>query len=149
MIVDIRALRQHGRALQNGPAETLKYPFKPTNLWDWGPAQVAQFNELTRMKLSECYGALRGLAGVLDDGEDQLGREPEEALPDVGDPCPLCGLPLVRVRIARGDLAVKHPGSTPTTTPSLSYHPYVLGLLRWSGILFAEARVYLLVCERS
>jgi hypothetical protein len=104
IIVDIRSLRQQGCGLEEGLAETLKYPFKPTNLWDWGPGQVTQFNELTRMKLSECYGALRGLAGVLDDGEDQLGREPEEELPDAGDPCPECGLPFARVKISRAEL---------------------------------------------
>jgi len=104
IIVDIRSLRQQGRGLQEGLAETVKYPFKPRNLWDWGPAQVAQFNERTRMKLSECYGALRGLAGELDDGEDELGREPEEELPGVGDPCPECDLPFARVRISRADL---------------------------------------------
>jgi hypothetical protein len=30
-------------------------------------------------------------------------RELEEALPDVGDPCPACGLPLAWVRISRAE----------------------------------------------
>ena len=90
-IVDIRAVKD----LQKGVAETLKYVMKPTNLLDWTPAQVAQFNALGRVKLRECYGAMRGLVGEIeDDGEAQIGVEPEERSLLEGDPCPTCDLPL-------------------------------------------------------
>jgi hypothetical protein len=90
-IVDIRAVK----ALDAGVAETLKYVMKPTNLLEWGPEQVAQFNALGRTKLRECYGELRGLVGEIeDDGEDQIGLEPEERPLVEGQACPDCGLPL-------------------------------------------------------
>jgi hypothetical protein len=68
---------------------------------------VAQFDQLTRLKLGECYGALRGLAGTLEEDEDggePLDREPEAPLPGAGDPCPACGLPLACVRISAAAL---------------------------------------------
>jgi hypothetical protein len=96
-IVDIRAVKD----LSAGVAETLKYVMKPTNLLEWGPSQVAQFNALGRMKLRECYGAIRGLVGEIDgDGEDQLGMEPEEIPLVEGQPCPDCGLPLTALWVS-------------------------------------------------
>jgi hypothetical protein len=84
-IVDIRAVKN----LDAGVAETLKYVMKPTNLLEWGPSQVAQFNALGRTKLRECYGAMRGLVGEIDgDGEDELGIEPEELPLVEGKPGP-------------------------------------------------------------
>jgi hypothetical protein len=97
-IVDIRAVKD----LQSGVAETLKYVMKPTNLLEWGPEQVAQFNALGRTKLRECYGELRGLVGEIDgDGEDQLGMEPEEMPLVEGQACPDCGLPLAARWLSR------------------------------------------------
>jgi replication protein len=91
-IVDIRAVKD----LQKGVAEALKYVMKPTNLLAWGPSQVAQFNALGRAKLRECYGEMRGLVGEIeDDGEDELGIEPEERPLVEGEACPECGLPLM------------------------------------------------------
>jgi hypothetical protein len=88
-------------------AETLKYVMKPTNLLDWGPSQVAEFNALGRTKLRECYGELRGLVGEIDgDGEDQLGMEPEERPLVEGQPCPECGLPLTACWLSREALGV-------------------------------------------
>jgi hypothetical protein len=69
---------------------------------DWGPSQVKQFNALGRMKLRECYGALRGLVGEIDgDGEDELGIEPEELPLVEGEACPECGLPLTSRWLSR------------------------------------------------
>jgi hypothetical protein len=97
-IVDIRAVKD----LSAGVAETLKYVMKPTNLLEWGPSQVAQFNALGRTKLRECYGAMRGLVGEIeDDGEDQIGVEPEELPLAEGDSCPDCDLPLVVQYLSR------------------------------------------------
>jgi hypothetical protein len=98
-IVDIRAVQN----LSSGIAETLKYVMKPTNLLRWGLEQVRQFNALGRTKLRECYGELRGLVGELeDDGEDQLGLEPEELPLAEGEPCPVCGLRLEGRWVLRG-----------------------------------------------
>jgi Replication protein len=119
-IVDIRAVRDLGA----GMAETLKYVMKPTNLLDWGPGQVAQFNALRRMKLRECYGELRGLAGEIDgDGEDQLGREPEELPLLEGGACPACGAELTarwlsRDELCRGLRAAMPEAWSPSTGPT-------------------------------
>jgi hypothetical protein len=95
---DIRAVKD----LQKGVAETLKYVMKPTNLLDWGPEQVRQFNALGRTKLRECYGELRGLVGEIDgDGDDQIGLEPEEVPLVEGQACPECGLPLTAHWLSR------------------------------------------------
>jgi hypothetical protein len=100
-IVDIRAVKD----LSGGVAETLKYVMKPTNLLEWGPEQVAQFNALGRTKLRECYGAMRGLVGEIDgDGDDQLGIEPEEVPLVEGEPCPECGAPLEAGWFSREEL---------------------------------------------
>jgi hypothetical protein len=90
-IVDIREITH----LTSGLGEALKYVFKPANLLTWGPEQIRQFLDLGRTKLRECYGELRGLVGELeDDGEDELGVEPEELPLEEGDACPACGKPL-------------------------------------------------------
>jgi hypothetical protein len=97
-IVDIRAVKDLGA----GVAETLKYCMKPQNLLEWGPEQVAQFNALGRTKLRECYGAMRGLVGEMeDDGEDQLGIEPDEVPLVEGEPCPDCGAELTARWLSR------------------------------------------------
>jgi hypothetical protein len=107
-IVDIRAVRD----LQKGVAETLKYVFKPTNLLAWGGLQVAEFNALGRTKLRECYGAMRGLVGEIeDDGEDELGIEPEERPLVEGEACPTCDLPLRAWWVWRGELCGTDVGS--------------------------------------
>jgi hypothetical protein len=111
-IVDIRAVRD----LQKGVAETLKYVMKPTNLWDWGPEQVRQFNALGRTKLRECYGELRGLVGEIDgDGDDQIGLEPEEVPLVEGQACPACGLPLTAHWLSREALYQQSDGIDSST----------------------------------
>jgi hypothetical protein len=115
-IVDIRAVRD----LQKGVAETLKYVMKPTNLLDWAPAQVAQFNALGRTKLRECYGAMRGLVGEIDgDGEDQLGVEPEEVPLVEGEACPTCGAELRAWWLSREALYGECNGIEPRGPPGL------------------------------
>jgi Replication protein len=114
-IVDIRAVKD----LQKGVAECLKYVMKPTNLLDWGPEQVKQFNKLGRTKLQECYGKLRGLVGDLeDDGENRLGIEPEERPLQEGQACPDCGLPLRSEWLSREALYGGSDGIDPDT-----HHP--------------------------
>jgi hypothetical protein len=118
-IVDIRAVRDLGA----GVAETLKYVMKPTNLLAWGPAQVAEFNALGRAKLRECYGELRGLVGEIeDDGEDQLGIEPEELPLVEGQACPDCGLPLAARWLSREALRGACEGIVHVTIPPPTEH---------------------------
>jgi hypothetical protein len=96
-VVDIRDRDQDVRA---GRCGALRYPFKPPTLLGWGPDQVAEFNALARLKLGECYGALRGLAGarVTD-------AEPREApLSELGAPCPACGRPLAWARVSQAEV---------------------------------------------
>jgi hypothetical protein len=113
-IVDIRAVKD----LQKGVAETLKYVMKPTNLLEWGAEQVAQFNALGRTKLRECYGAMRGLVGdIEDDGEDQLGIEPEEVPLVEGQACPDCGLPVTARWLSREELHAGGKGIEGATIP--------------------------------
>ena len=96
-VVDIRLVTD----LRAGLAAVLRYVFKPANLLTWGPDQVRQFTALRRVKLSECYGGLRGLAAAWE--ADEAGSdEAAAAAPLVaGDPCPQCGAVLVAQRVLR------------------------------------------------
>jgi hypothetical protein len=91
-------IRDRDADVRSGMCTTLTYPFKPTNLLDWGPGEVAQFSTLGRTKFAECYGALRGLAAEAQEAGEEADalthREfPRRVLaPDA--PCPACGAPL-------------------------------------------------------
>jgi len=100
-VVDIRDRDQDVRS---GRCAALRYLFKPPRLGDWGPEQVAAFDALARRKLGECYGALRGLAGGLADEGEASDRAIKGPLPEVGEPCPACGLPLAWARVSRAEL---------------------------------------------
>jgi Replication protein len=94
-VVDIR---DRDADVRSGMCSTLTYPFKPTNLVAWGPAQVAQFTTLGRTKFAECYDALRGLAAQVADDSEGADDLPRHEAPDLGlaagAPCPSCGTPL-------------------------------------------------------
>jgi Replication protein len=96
-VVDIRPVT----GMRDGLAAVLRYVFKPANLLTWGPEQVRQFTALHRVKLSECYGELRGLAATWE--ADEVGRDGEPAATPLmeGDPCPRCGAVLVAQRVLR------------------------------------------------
>jgi hypothetical protein len=99
-VVDIR---DRDEDVRSGRCASLRYLFKPPRLLGWGPEQVAEFDTLARRKLGECYGALRGLAGVSE--EAGLGEgAPEAPLPDVGDACPACGRPLIWACVSKAEL---------------------------------------------
>jgi hypothetical protein len=95
-VVDIR---DRDADVRSSMCRTLTYPFKPTNLAAWGPAQIAEFTALGRTKLAECYGALRGLAAALADDSEETEGSPHRQGPgrilSTGAPCPSCGAPLV------------------------------------------------------
>jgi hypothetical protein len=118
-VVDIRDRDQDVRW---GPCTALRYLFKPPRLVGWGPEQVAEFDALARRKLGECYGALRGLvSGRADEAEASAGAI-RVALPEVGEPCPACGLPLAWARVPRAELddmrwVTGHPLSRATAPP--------------------------------
>jgi hypothetical protein len=75
---------------------TLQYCFKPIEIDTWTVTEIKQFEELKRVKLSDCFGALRGLRVVEDFSDEQ---EPTHPL-FVGCPCPECGEPLRRIKIS-------------------------------------------------
>jgi hypothetical protein len=97
-IVDIRDRDADVRAKI---CRTLTYPFKPTNLAAWGPAQVAEFTALGRTKLAECYGALRGLAATAADDADPPTSETPARVLAPGMACPRCHRPLTTQWVTR------------------------------------------------
>jgi hypothetical protein len=82
--------------------EVFKYCFKPANLNQWDIQQVREFDGLRGIKLSDCYGELRGLK--VESDEDLTGPEmlsdPHRDL-GYGSPCPDCGEPLRFVTVPR------------------------------------------------
>ena len=93
-VVDIREVR----GLKGGLREVLKYVHKPADLEEWTPEQITQFNQLSRVKFSETYGALRGLR-VEDDVDLASGGDMRELR--ACDPCPECGGVLALVGLSR------------------------------------------------
>jgi hypothetical protein len=89
-IVDVRAISN----LSEGLRATLQYCFKAIEIETWTANEVQQFNEMERIKLSDCFGAFRGLY-LFDDSTDQSVAEPLF----VGCPCPECGAPMIRIKI--------------------------------------------------
>jgi len=88
--------------------EVLKYVSKPSNQRSWTSEQVREFNQLRRVKFSECYGALRGFK--LDDDDDPraglvLDDDEHEHL-TAGSPCPCCAEPLRYQIVPRGVLQI-------------------------------------------
>jgi hypothetical protein len=100
-VVDIR---DRDEDVRSGRCASLRYLFKPPRLLGWGPVQVAEFDALARRKLGECYGALRGLAGVSEEAAESSEGTCEAPLRDVGDACPACGRTLTWARVSRAEL---------------------------------------------
>jgi hypothetical protein len=69
-----------------------------------GRDHVAEFDALSRLKLGECYGALRGLAGSRADEAEPGHRASEAPLPEAGASCPACGGPLAWARVSPAEL---------------------------------------------
>jgi hypothetical protein len=90
----------------------LKYVTKPSNVRTWTPAQVFDFNQLRRVKLSECYGELRGFKF---DADDTAASETDNASADefahltAGSPCPCCYHPLRFAVVSRDELGTVTP----------------------------------------
>jgi hypothetical protein len=93
MIVDIRTV--HDVAV--GLVETIKYPFKPTDLLKLGKAEIQEMIDLKGEKLGVSFGVLRGLE-VESDIEDSLEAEnaeydaftEETKVLEIADCCPIC-----------------------------------------------------------
>lgn len=92
-IADIRAVSN----LSEGLKHLLHYCFKPVDLERWTTNEVKQFQAMSRIKLSECFGALRGLR-ITNTEADHASEESNSPL-FVGCPCPECGEPLERVKV--------------------------------------------------
>jgi hypothetical protein len=106
-VVDI----QSKGTLRTMAEEVVKYCVKPADITggskpekQWRAQQVAEFNQLRRAKLSECYGSLRGLELDADDeaaeAAEPLPVDEHEHL-GFGSPCPDCGLPLQYETVSR------------------------------------------------
>ncbi len=101
--------------------ETLKYCFKPADIGltgapekRWTARQVAEFNTLRRVKLSESYGSLRGFTLDTDDEATEAAQPHEvDAHADLhfGSPCPECGNLLTFETVPRAAL-VRPPDLT-------------------------------------
>jgi hypothetical protein len=99
-IVDIRSISN----LSDGLRSTLQYCFKPTEIDNWTANEITQFEEMRGVKLSGCFGTLRGLR-LMENSEAQ----PKAERPlFVGCPCPECGEPLMRLELSWRDLE-KYP----------------------------------------
>jgi hypothetical protein len=103
--------------------EVLKYVSKPANQREWTSEQVREFNQLRRVKFSECYGALRGFTFDDDDiaGAEVLPLDEHERL-DEGSPCPCCDEPLRYQFVSRavmqaGVELVRHDSSSSHSPP--------------------------------
>jgi hypothetical protein len=94
-IADIRSVSD----LSNGLRDLLQYCFKVPDLEYWTTDEVKQFLCMSRLKLSECFGTLRGLKmnGTSKVRDDVIGTS---ARLFVGCPCPECGEPLKRIKVS-------------------------------------------------
>jgi hypothetical protein len=110
-IVDIRAISN----LSHGLRLTLQYCFKPIEIDHWTANEIKQFEEMERIKFSDCFGSLRGLH-ILENREDY-----SEAL-FAGHPCPECGEPLKRLKLSWRDLE-KYSGLPNHTSPKTRAGP--------------------------
>lgn len=105
--------------------ETLKYCFKPADVGlvglpekRWTARQVAEFNSLRRVKLSESYGSLRGFAFEADEPDVEVRELCEGVAPadlHFGSPCPDCGRPLMFETVQRAEFVCRaDPMRAPT-----------------------------------
>ncbi len=109
-VVDI----QSKGSLKTMAEEVTKYCFKPADIGvkgaqnkRWTAEQVAEVNRLRRVKLSECYGSLRGFVLDADDHEAEAANAPPADPHDdlmFGSPCPDCGAPLTFETVPRSVL---------------------------------------------
>lgn len=95
-IADIRTISDSMEGLQR----LLQYCFKPISVTDWTVVEIEQFQSMKNIKLSDCFGELRGLK--LDQEADD--SEKPKAPLFVGCPCPECGEPLKKVKLSWRDL---------------------------------------------
>lgn len=90
MIVDIRTVRD----VAAGLVETIKYPFKPTDLKSLGKAEISQMLGLKGERLGLSFGVLFGIETDADI-ESEIDSEYSEFIEEtkvleVGDACPIC-----------------------------------------------------------
>jgi len=95
-VVDIRSVSSLSGSLR----DVLHYCFKPADLEKWTANEVQQFQSMSRIKLSECFGEFRGLKVEADEVE----YPPVADRLFVGCPCPECGEPLKKVKVSWHDV---------------------------------------------
>jgi hypothetical protein len=86
--------------LSDGLRSTLQYCFKPIQIENWTSNEITQVEEMKGVKLSDCFGTLRGLQPTPTSDEYA-----EAELPlSIGSPCPECGDALDVLRLSWRDL---------------------------------------------
>lgn len=97
VIVDIRSVSPTER----GISDTLSYCFKVPNLEKWTANEIHQFQSMSRIKLAETFGLLRGSK---PDREDSHPAPTTSEQLFVGHPCPECGEPLQKLLLSWNEL---------------------------------------------
>ncbi len=91
MIVDIRSVHH----IASGLVETIKYPFKPSDILRLNKSQIKEMIDLKGERLGLSFGVLFGIEvddDILDDLKDEYSEFNEETKTlEIGDACPLCG----------------------------------------------------------
>ncbi len=91
MVVDIRSVHH----IASGLVETIKYPFKPSDILKLNKSQIKEMIELKGERLGLSFGCLFGIEvddDITDDLKDEYSEFNEETKTlEIGDACPLCG----------------------------------------------------------
>jgi hypothetical protein len=105
MVVDIRSVHH----IASGLVETIKYPFKPSDILKLGKSQIKEMIDLKGERLGLSFGVLFGIEvddDILDDLKDEYSEFNEETKTlEIGDSCPICGSRLDLIDFTAKDYA--------------------------------------------
>jgi hypothetical protein len=105
MVVDIRSVHN----IASGLVETIKYPFKPSDILKLNKSQIKEMIDLKGEKLGVSFGVLHGIEvddDILDDLKDEYSEFNEETKTlEIGDACPICGSRLDLIDFTAKDYA--------------------------------------------
>jgi hypothetical protein len=105
MIVDIRSVHH----IASGLVETIKYPFKPSDILKLNKSQIKEMIDLKGERLGVSFGVLFGIDvddDILDDLKDEYSEFNDDTKTlEIGDACPLCGSRLDLIDFTAKDYA--------------------------------------------
>jgi hypothetical protein len=105
MIVDIRSVHH----IASGLVETIKYPFKPSDILKLNKSQIKEMIDLKGERLGVSFGVLFGIEvddDILDDLKDEYSEFNDDTKTlEIGDACPLCGSRLDLIDFTAKDYA--------------------------------------------